>query len=144
MLLDNPQLPVYAVPLQAVEKPGGHGFQVTWRRVLGPAENGDPRGKFRGKAQDIREILIQCDNASSFAAADLEQLLIGAAGEVFLLDGVRVVATLDEYAQGSISEILVQLELHAALEPGRSMKRSRLISAPYAIAARRSSRVSCG
>jgi hypothetical protein len=45
-------------------------------------------------------------------------------------DGLHIVASIREKARRSGTQILVELESHAALLPGKSTYRSRLISAP--------------
>jgi hypothetical protein len=49
------------------------------------------------------------------------------------------VTACDDQFRRAGTEVLIELEFHAALRPGRSTKRPRLISAPYAMVARMSS-----
>ena len=56
-----------------------------------------------------------------------------------LFSRLHIVAAFANQVRGTRSEVLVELEFHAALWPGRSTKRPRLISAPYASEARMSS-----
>src|SRR5271157_1146546 len=96
------------------------------------------------KAQNIRKVEVQADQAASFADTYLENRLVSSAPKTFRPDGLNIMTGLIEKMNGSRTEILVQFELHAALIPGKSTKRSRLISAPYAMAAKTSSRWSWG
>lgn len=73
-----------------------------------------------------------------------EDDLVVRTAESLLENRCDIVAGFTEEVRRSRTEVLVQLELHAALLPGKSTYRSRLISAPYAIAARTSSRFNCG
>lgn len=84
----------------------------------------------RQKANNIREIKVECNQTAMFPHADLKKPGIRAAADPFPVSGFRIVPGLAEKIQCSAAEVLVQLELHAALEPGRSTERSRLISAP--------------
>lgn len=130
MLLDNPQMPLQPVLQQAVEKSDGHIVKFFKRRILRSAKNDDTRRMAGRETQNIGEIQVQSYQAAALAAADLKQVHIRATGKVLFSYSVHVMASLDEQVQSTASQILVQLELHAALESGRSMKRSRLISAP--------------
>lgn len=55
---------------------------------------------------------------------------VGRAAAPFVQNSMNFVAGLTKQRRGPGAEVLVEFELHAALLPGRSTKRSRLISAP--------------
>lgn len=65
--------------------------------------------------------------------------LVVCAGQPLLGDRLHIVTACDDQFRRAGTEVLIELEFHAALRPGRSTKRPRLISAPYAMVARMSS-----
>ncbi len=56
--------------------------------------------------------------------------LVGSAAKAFLPDRLDITAGLLKEMNGARTEVLIQFESHAALLPGKSTKRSRVISAP--------------
>jgi hypothetical protein len=81
------------------------------------------------KTEDVSEVEMEREQTSILLNACFEDKLVPPTTETLGEDGFDIVASLGEKARRSGAEVLVQLESHAALLPGKSTYRSRLISA---------------
>ena len=72
----------------------------------------------------------QRHETSVLADTCFENKLVNRATETLREDSFDIVANLGEKARRSRTQVLVKLESHAVLLPGKSTYRSRLISAP--------------
>ena len=94
--------------------------------------------------KNLAEIAIQCNERSTFPRAYLEQCLVSGPSQPLASDCCHIVAGGTDKVGGTLAEIFVGLEFHAAVSEGTGMTRTRAASAPYAIAAKTSSWVSPG
>jgi hypothetical protein len=98
----------------------------------------------RRKAQHLAKIAIQRDEGSAFTRAHFKQCLVRRPSQALADHCNDIVAGSADQIGRAPAEILVKLESYAAFSVGTGMTRSRLASAPYAIAAKTSSWVSPG
>ena len=94
------------------------------------AQNRNARRSVRRTSENIRKIEVQRNQTAPLADADFVDRCIWYSVQVLLGNGLDIMAGLLKNRGSARAEVLVQLELHAALISGRSTNRSRLISAP--------------
>src|SRR5439155_18076790 len=112
--------------------------------LSGGTQDGQALGLLGRKPQDVAEIEIQRHEAAAFLPAACEERVVVRPAEFLIPDRGHVVPRVAKALSDPPAEVLVQLQPHAGRSVGMSTKRSRAISAPYAMAARMSSAVSCG
>ncbi len=100
------------------------------RRSGWKLENRNAVRPFRGKAQNVAEIVVQRDEDPGFLTANPVDLGIRSAAEILLANQHDVVARSLKKALGTPPEVLVELDLHPALAVGTGMMRSRAASEP--------------
>ncbi len=105
-------------------------------------QHGDARIPGRRELEHVGEIEVERDQGPSLRAADLQQVLVCGGAQPLVQNRRNLVTCFPEEFDGASTEILVQLEIHAGRSSGISTKRFRLISAPYVMQARMSSRLS--
>ena len=87
--------------------------------------------RFRGReARNVGKVQIQGDEATRFRLADLMETPIVDAAQVFLRNGLNVMACIPKELLGSPAEVLIEFEPHEAVLMGISTYRWRDISAP--------------
>jgi hypothetical protein len=74
----------------------------------------------RRKSRYIGEVQVECHQASGLGLTRAKYGSVGRPAKLFLADRLDIVTVVAKQLLRPISEIFVQLELHAALEPGRS------------------------
>jgi hypothetical protein len=82
------------------------------------------------KTDDVREVEVKREQAPVLPNTCFEDKLVARTTEALIQDSFNFVACHREKAGRSRTQVLVKLESHAALLPGKSTYRSRLISAP--------------
>ena len=85
---------------------------------------------WRGETDDVCEVEVQSQQTPLLTDTGFEDQFVRRATQYFLKDSCDIVPRRREKVRRSRTEVLVELELHAALLPGKSTYRSRLISAP--------------
>jgi hypothetical protein len=98
----------------------------------------------RLEQQGIAEIQVERHDRTAFVVAPFNQLGIGGAGHSLTGHGSCVVACGLKQFSHALPEIFVQFKLQDLASIGTSTKRSRAISAPYAMQAMMSALSSCG
>src|ERR1035437_1074495 len=84
----------------------------------------------RRESKHVGEVEVQRNQTAALRDADLQQAPVVGSTQILLRDGFHIVPSLCKEPRSSRTEVLIKLELHAALWPGRSTNRPRLISAP--------------
>lgn len=110
-------------------------------RILGRTYHNNSATKRRGETDYICKVQIQRDKTALFSTTGIENQEIGSTLQSLIEYSVYLVTGFLKYLLRSRTEVFVQFEFHAAIPSGTSTKRSRDISAPYAMAARMSSSV---
>ncbi len=82
------------------------------------------------EARNVGKVQIQCDEATRFRLADLMEALILDAAQVFLRNGLNVMACIPKELLGPLAEVLIEFEPHEVVFMGISTYRWRDISAP--------------
>ena len=114
------------------------------KKIIGTAEHDETPAGLRGVVKNIGEVQIQGhEDARLGPAVRVERLVIDP-GESLVADRCDFVTGPAQYRSQSGVQILVQLQVHGVAVIGMSTKRSRVISAAYARAARMSSMVNVG
>ncbi len=87
--------------------------------------------RLRGRdAHNVCKVQIQRDEATRFPLTDLLEALIVDAAQVFLRNGLNVMACIPKELLGPPAEILIEFEPHEVVFMGISTYRWRDISAP--------------
>lgn len=91
---------------------------------------GDSGSIPRRKAQNVREIEVQRNEAAPFADTSLKNSRIAGSAQSLLRNGVDVMSITRQEVRPTRSKILIELQFHVDRLLVTSTIRSRLISAP--------------
>lgn len=87
--------------------------KISSHRTLGKLYNGDPRVFPGPEDQWVTEVQIERNEAAPLALANGDQMMVACAAEALLRDGGDVVPSGAEECCAALSQILVELDLHA-------------------------------
>ncbi len=100
------------------------------RRILRKTQDGDSGGLVRRESQNIGKVDVKSQKASVLAEQTSNRVSSLARLSSFLQDRLGVMTCFEKKVDCPGTQVLVQFPFHAALLPGKSTNRSRLISAP--------------
>ncbi len=115
---DDPEPAVDAFLFQSFDQLSGKRRHDPENRLAGRSQYRNTGGGFRWEAQDVTEIEIERDEATSFPPADVIDRLVGRAMK-FLIVNSRNIVTEPAQNPGDLRpKILVELEFHADFSTG--------------------------
>lgn len=140
--LDDPELPCERDAFGRSEEVPHELLKQSRARSSGTDD--DEALRERGRVNEhIPEVVVHREEHSAFRRGGIEDLLVHGSAETFIHDGEAVVTGGGDECLDRRTKVLVELELHE-FEVGIGTNRSRASSAPYAMQASTSSRLSCG
>lgn len=84
------------------------------------AQHGDARAGPGWKAQDVAKVQIESHQAAALQPTNIVDDLVGPALQLFIADGLDVVAGVQKHLARSRAEVFVKLEPHASGSTGIS------------------------